>query len=107
MTGALTAIDIHSTDGSTLKQKWEDGPRTYLLVSLNSAELRSNGGIVGVAQGVREAAHVRLFGAAPWLAGQLHAAIERYASGITIDLDALDHAVSDAGGGDPAALQQA
>jgi cyclohexanone monooxygenase len=30
MTGALTAIDIHSTDGSTLKQKWQDGPRTYL-----------------------------------------------------------------------------
>jgi cyclohexanone monooxygenase len=30
MTGALTAIDIHATDGSTLKQKWEDGPRTYL-----------------------------------------------------------------------------
>jgi len=30
MTGALTAIDIHATDGTTLKQKWEDGPRTYL-----------------------------------------------------------------------------
>ncbi len=30
MTGALTAIDIHSTDSATLKQKWEDGPRTYL-----------------------------------------------------------------------------
>ena len=30
MTGALTRIDIQSTDGSTLKQKWEDGPRTYL-----------------------------------------------------------------------------
>jgi cyclohexanone monooxygenase len=30
MTGALTAIDIHSTGGSTLKQEWEDGPRTYL-----------------------------------------------------------------------------
>ena len=30
MTGALTAIDIHTTDGSALKQKWEDGPRTYL-----------------------------------------------------------------------------
>jgi cyclohexanone monooxygenase len=30
MTGALTAIDIHSTNGSTLKQEWEDGPRTYL-----------------------------------------------------------------------------
>ncbi len=32
MTGALTAIDIHATDGSTLKEKWEDGPRTYLGV---------------------------------------------------------------------------
>jgi putative hydrolase len=56
---------------------------------------------------LREAAHVRLFAAAPWLAGQLHSAIERYAAGITIDLDALDRAVADAGAGDPAALQQA
>jgi putative hydrolase len=56
---------------------------------------------------LREAAHIRLFSAAPWLAGQLHAAIERYARGITIDLEALDRAVSDAGAGDPAALQQA
>ncbi|MGC4175588.1 zinc-dependent metalloprotease [Demequina sp.] len=56
---------------------------------------------------LREAAHVRLFAAAPWLPGQLHAAIERYAAGITIDLDALDRAVSDAGAGDPAALQEA
>jgi cyclohexanone monooxygenase len=30
MTGALTRIDIHGTDGSTLKEKWEHGPRTYL-----------------------------------------------------------------------------
>jgi cation diffusion facilitator CzcD-associated flavoprotein CzcO len=30
MTGALTAIDIHSTDGSSLKEKWEHGPHTYL-----------------------------------------------------------------------------
>ncbi len=30
MTGALTRIDIHSTDGSTLAAKWEHGPRTYL-----------------------------------------------------------------------------
>jgi len=56
---------------------------------------------------LREAAHVRLFGAAPWLPGQLHAAIERYAAAITIDLEALDSAVSDAGAGDPAALQRA
>ena len=30
MTGALTGIDIQGTDGTTLKQKWEHGPRTYL-----------------------------------------------------------------------------
>lgn len=56
---------------------------------------------------LREAAHVRLFAAATWLPGQLHAAIERYAGGITIDPEALDAAVRDAGAGDPAKLQQA
>jgi len=56
---------------------------------------------------LREAAHVRLFAAAPWLPGQLHAAIERYAGGISIDPEALDAAVRDAGAGDPAKLQQA
>lgn len=56
---------------------------------------------------LREAAHVRLFTAAPWLQGQLHAAIERYAQGISIDLKALDEAVQDAGMGDPQRLQQA
>lgn len=56
---------------------------------------------------LREAAHVRLFATATWLPGQLHAAVERYAGGITIDSEALDAAVRDAGAGDPAKLQQA
>jgi len=56
---------------------------------------------------LREAAHVRLFQAASWLPGQLHAAIERYARGVTVDIEALDNAVKDAGMGDPAALQAA
>ncbi|MDN4482683.1 zinc-dependent metalloprotease [Demequina lignilytica] len=56
---------------------------------------------------LREAAHVRLFQAAPWLPGQLHGLVERYAHGITIDLEALEDAVRDAGMGDPAKLQQA
>lgn len=56
---------------------------------------------------LREAAHVRLFQAAPWLAGQLRASVERYARGVSVDMDALDSAVHDAGLGDPAALQQA
>lgn len=56
---------------------------------------------------LREAAHVRLFLAAPWLPGQLRAAVERYARGVQVDVDALDAAVRDAGLGDPAALQAA
>lgn len=56
---------------------------------------------------LREAAHVRLFASATWLPGQLHAAIARYARGVTVDLDALDSAVREAGMGDPAALQKA
>ena len=30
MTGALVAVDIAGRDGQTLKQKWADGPRSYL-----------------------------------------------------------------------------
>jgi len=30
MTGALTAVDIAGRGGRTLKQKWSDGPRSYL-----------------------------------------------------------------------------
>ena len=56
---------------------------------------------------LREAAHVRLFQAATWLPGQLHTAIARYARGVTVDLEALDNAVREAGMGDPAALQSA
>ncbi|NKB99101.1 MAG: NAD(P)-binding protein [Pseudomonadales bacterium] len=30
MTGALTAVDIRGRDGLALKEKWQDGPRSYL-----------------------------------------------------------------------------
>ena len=30
MTGALVAVDIEGKDGVTLKEKWKDGPRTFL-----------------------------------------------------------------------------
>ena len=56
---------------------------------------------------LREAAHVRLFTAAPWLPGHLHNLIERYAAGITIDVEALDEAVRGVGMTDPEKLQQA
>lgn len=56
---------------------------------------------------LREAAHVRLFRYAPWLAARLSSAIERYARGVRIDPEALDRAVREAGSGDPRELQQA
>ncbi|MCJ7827326.1 MAG: zinc-dependent metalloprotease [Demequinaceae bacterium] len=56
---------------------------------------------------LRECAHVRLFLHAPWLAGQLHTSIERYAKGVTIDPEALDRVVREAGAGDPSNLQRA
>jgi len=30
MTGAVTSVDIQGRDGTTLREKWADGPRTYL-----------------------------------------------------------------------------
>jgi cation diffusion facilitator CzcD-associated flavoprotein CzcO len=34
MTGALTAIDIRGKDGLSLKEKWGEGPRTYLGLAI-------------------------------------------------------------------------
>lgn len=56
---------------------------------------------------LRECAHVRLFLRSPWLTGQLHSSIERYAKGVTIDPEALDRAVREAGAGNPSNLQRA
>jgi cation diffusion facilitator CzcD-associated flavoprotein CzcO len=36
MTGALTAIDIRGRDGVALKEKWGEGPRTYLGLAISS-----------------------------------------------------------------------
>ncbi|WP_234983291.1 zinc-dependent metalloprotease [Demequina sp. NBRC 110053] len=56
---------------------------------------------------LREAAHIRLFTAAPWLPGHVHNLIERYAAGISIDLEALDEAVRHVGLTEPDKLQEA
>lgn len=53
----------------------------------------------------REIAHTALFHAAPWLGRALFSAIEDYARGITLDLDALDEMVRDLDLSDPEALQ--
>lgn len=53
----------------------------------------------------REIAHTALFAAAPWLGRALFSAIEDYARGITLDLDALDEMVRGLDLSDPASLQ--
>jgi putative hydrolase len=56
---------------------------------------------------LREAAHHRLFAAVPWLQGRLFAAIEDYASGITVDTSAMQEALGSIDPSDPEALQSA
>jgi len=52
-------------------------------------------------------ARVRLFGAVPWLAPALLAAVRDYAADITIDTSAIEEAVRSIDPSDPEAVQQA
>ena len=56
---------------------------------------------------VREVARVRLFGAVPWLAPALLAAVRDYAADISIDTTAIEEAVGSIDPSDPEAVQQA
>jgi putative hydrolase len=56
---------------------------------------------------VREVARVRLFGAVPWLAPALLAAVRDYAADISIDTTAIAEAVGSIDPADPEAVQQA
>lgn len=56
---------------------------------------------------VREAAAARLFARVPWLRGQLMAAVESYARGISIDTSAVERAVAEVDASDPQAIQAA
>ena len=35
MTGAMKEIDIHTSDGHTIQEKWADGPQTYLGIMIH------------------------------------------------------------------------
>ena len=56
---------------------------------------------------VREAARVRLFADVPWLAPQLVAAVQAYASDISIDTEQIESALQSVDPTDPAAMQSA
>ncbi len=53
---------------------------------------------------VQETAHARLYAAVPWLMPRFEALIGKYARGITIDLDAMEEQLRDAGAMDPESL---
>ncbi|MFB9235304.1 zinc-dependent metalloprotease [Plantactinospora siamensis] len=54
---------------------------------------------------LREAAHQRLFGHVPWLRGHVLNAVETYASGITVDREAIEEAMGRMDPGDPESMQ--
>ncbi|QAY64559.1 zinc-dependent metalloprotease [Xylanimonas allomyrinae] len=56
---------------------------------------------------VREAAHARLFTHVPWVRAHLLGLVDRYARGITIDLDTLEQQVRDVDPSDPDQLRRA
>ncbi|HET9517727.1 MAG TPA: zinc-dependent metalloprotease [Actinoplanes sp.] len=54
---------------------------------------------------LREAAHQRLFGHVPWLRSHVLAAVETYASGITVNREAIEEAMSRVDPADPESMQ--
>jgi len=55
---------------------------------------------------LREAAHQRLFGHVPWLRGHVLGAVETYASGITVNREAIEEAMGRFDPGNPETLQE-
>ncbi|WP_018351455.1 zinc-dependent metalloprotease [Longispora albida] len=55
---------------------------------------------------LREAAHQRLFGHVPWLRAHVLGAVESYASGITIDREAVEEAVGRIDPSNPESMQE-
>lgn len=72
-----------------------------------AAELEADVEQVRLFLAVREAAAARLYAHVPWLRGQLLAAVEAYARGIVIDIDAVEQAVAQVDPNDPEAIRQA
>ncbi|WP_246956353.1 zinc-dependent metalloprotease [Brachybacterium sp. Marseille-Q7125] len=103
--GALARETAGTTDlGLPLGREGEPA-----LVAANVEDLMAahslDPGAARIFLAAREIAHTALFDAAPWLGKALFSAIEDYARGITLDLDALDEMVRGMDLSDPQALQ--
>lgn len=55
---------------------------------------------------LREAARMRLFANSPWLERDLFAAVQQYATGLTIDMSSIEEAVQSVDPMDPESMQQ-
>ncbi|RAX22076.1 MULTISPECIES: zinc-dependent metalloprotease [Actinomyces] len=85
-------------------------PGTALVptnVAAFAAELEADAEQVRLFLAVREAAAARLYAHVPWLRSQLLAAVEAYARGIVIDVDAVEQAVAQVDPNDPEAIRAA
>ena len=105
--GALAGEVLSSTDvGLPLGP-----PSTGALLPQNIAAFGADLGVpaaeVQLYIALREAAYHRLFGHVPWLRGQLLAAVEAYAKGITIDTGRMESAMASIDPTDPESLQNA
>lgn len=103
--GSLARESVGTTDlGLPLGR-----PGEPTLVAANVADLIADHGLDPAAARIflatRELAYTALFSAHPWLGKALFSAIEDYARGITLDLDALDEMVRDLDLSDPSAMQ--
>ena len=79
------------------------------LVPTNVAEFGEGIGVpedeVRLYLALREAAHQRLFGHVPWLRSHLLSLVDEYARGISVDMSAIESAVSQLDPTNPEALQ--
>ncbi|WP_136313440.1 zinc-dependent metalloprotease [Actinomyces procaprae] len=85
-------------------------PGTALVptnVTAFATDLEADAEQVRLFLAVREAAAARLYAHVPWLRSQLLAAVESYARGIVIDVDAVEQAVAQVDPNDPEAIRRA
>ncbi|MDU0348200.1 zinc-dependent metalloprotease [Actinomyces sp. MRS3W] len=105
--GELAGQAVAATDvGLPLTRE----PGTALVpanVTAFATELEADAEQVRLFLAVREAAAARLYAHVPWLRSQLLAAVEAYARGIVIDVDAVEEAVSQVDPNNPEAIRSA
>ena len=105
--GALSAEVLSSTDVGLPIGPAGVGALLPENVATFGADLGVAPAEVQLYLALREAAYHRLFAHVPWLRGQLTAAVESYAQGISIDTERMESAMATVDPTDPESLQGA